>query len=88
MVWAKCVPIAFEFRQGLFFILTNFQTYFRVIQVLELNFISMFLEKKILIRIMKYQVEFKHLFCLGLLKPAYATFLKGCKSKCHSLRHL
>ena len=29
---------------------------------------------------MKYQVEFKHLFCLRLLRSAYVTFLKtGCK---------
>ena len=29
---------------------------------------------------MKYQVGFKHLFCLRLLRSAYGTFLKtGCK---------
>ena len=27
MVWAKCMLIAFKFQQGLFFILTNCQTY-------------------------------------------------------------
>ena len=27
MLWAKCMPIDFEFRQGLFSILTNCQTY-------------------------------------------------------------
>ena len=27
MLWGKCMPIAFEFQQGLFCILTNCQTY-------------------------------------------------------------
>ena len=52
----------------------------RLIQVLELSFISMFLEKKIFGGIMKYQVGFKQLFCLRLLRSANVTFLKtGCK---------
>ena len=29
MLWGKCMPIAFEFQQGLFCILPNCQTYFR-----------------------------------------------------------
>ena len=53
---------------------------FRLIQVLELSFISMFLGKKIFGGIMKYQVGFKQFFCLRLLRSAYVTFLKtGCK---------
>ena len=53
---------------------------FRLIQVLDLSFISMFLGKKFLGGIMKYQVGFKHVFCLRLLRSAYVTFLKtGCK---------
>ena len=30
MLWAKCMPIDFEFQQGLFFILTNCQTYYHI----------------------------------------------------------
>ena len=54
---------------------------FRVIQVIELSFISMFFfGKKIFGGLMKYQVGFKHLFYLRLLRSAYVTFLKnGCK---------
>ena len=26
MLWAKCMPIDFEFQQGVFFVLTNCQT--------------------------------------------------------------
>ena len=53
---------------------------FRLIQVLEISFISMFLDKKIFGGIMKYQVGFLHLFCLRLLRSAYVIFLKtGCK---------
>ena len=53
---------------------------FRLIQVLELSFIYIFLGKKIFGGNMKYQVGFKHLFCLRLLRSAYVTFLKtGCK---------
>ena len=49
-------------------------------EVLEFTFISMFLEKKIFGGIMKYQVGYKHLFCLRLMRSAYATFLTtGCK---------
>ena len=55
---------------------------FRLIPVLELSLISMFLVKKIFGGIMKYQVGFKHLFCLRLLRSAYAIFLKmSCKYK-------
>ena len=54
----------------------------RLIQVLELSFISMFLGKQIFGGIMRYQVGFKHLFCLRLLRSAYAIFLKmSCKYK-------
>ena len=49
---------------------------FRVIQVIELSFISMFLGKKIFGGIVKYQVGFKQFFCLRLLRSAYVTFLK------------
>ena len=55
---------------------------FRIIQVLKFNnlwtkltFFNV-LKIKMFDRIMKYPVEFQHLFCWRLLRTAYVTFLK------------
>ena len=63
---------------------------FRVIQAFEFSFIFMFWKKVFWGRIMKYHIEFKHLFCRRLLRPVNITFLKidGRNSNVHtSLSH-
>ena len=49
---------------------------FRVIKAFEFSFIFMFWKKNVLRRIMKYHIEFLHLFCQRLLRPAHVIFLK------------
>ena len=49
---------------------------FRVIQAFEFSFIFMFWKKGFWGRIMKYDIEFWHLFCWRLLRPVNVTFLK------------
>ena len=49
---------------------------FRVNQVLEFALFLMFWNKIYLGRIMKWHVEFEHLSCRRLLRPAEVTFLK------------
>ena len=51
---------------------------FRIIQVPEFSFILMFWKQIFFVRIMKYQVEFRHLLSWRLLRPAYVNFLKTC----------
>ena len=63
---------------------------FRVIQAFEFSFIFMFWKKVFWGRIMKYHIEFRHLFCRRLLRPVNITFLKidGRNSNVHtSLSH-
>ena len=49
---------------------------FRIIQAFEFSFIFMFWKKVVLSRIMKYHIDFLHLFCQRLLRPAHVIFLK------------
>ena len=53
---------------------------FRVIHAFEFSFIFIWG------RIMKYHIEFKHLFCRRLLRPVNITFLKtdGRNSNVHT----
>ena len=65
---------------------------FRFLNSIICGLISLYfdvLEKTFFDRIMKTHVEFQHLFCRRLVRPAYVTFFKNwsMKLKCPNLRN-